>query len=186
MVNEDNDFVWIEAQAGEKWHDFVLATIDKNFGGLENLSLIPGKGRFCTIQNIGAVVLEIKDTMYSLTALNLNTLETETFSNADCQFGYRESVFKQELKNKYIITSVTFRLKKAPHMLHTSYGAIQQQLQQIKVINPTIKDVSNAVITIRQSKLPDPKEIGNSGSFFKNPIIEKELYNELLKNYRYA
>lgn len=181
IINEDDHFVWIEAQAGEVWHEFVLQTIDKNLGGLENLSLIPGKVGSSPIQNIGAYGVEIKDTMHSLTALNLETLETETFLNADCEFGYRESVFKSKLKDKYIITSVTFKLKKAPHELHTTYGAIQQELDLKGISTPTIKDVSNAVIAIRQSKLPDPKEIGNSGSFFKNPVISVDLYNELIK-----
>lgn len=181
IINENDHFVWIEAQAGEVWHEFVLQTIDKNLGGLENLSLIPGKVGSSPIQNIGAYGVEIKDTMHSLTALNLETLETETFLNADCEFGYRESVFKSKLKDKYIITSVTFKLKKAPHELHTTYGAIQQELDLKGISTPTIKDVSNAVIAIRQSKLPDPKEIGNSGSFFKNPVISVDLYNELIK-----
>ncbi len=181
VVNEDSDFVWIEAQAGEIWHDFVLCTIDKNLGGLENLSLIPGKVGSSPIQNIGAYGVEIKDTFHSLTALNLKTLEIETFSNTDCEFGYRESVFKNKFKDKYIITSVTFKLKKAPHILQTSYGAIQQELETQNISNPTIKDVSNAVIAIRQSKLPDPKEIGNSGSFFKNPVIDKSFYESLLE-----
>lgn len=181
IINEDDHFVWIEAQAGEVWHEFVLQTIDKNLGGLENLSLIPGKVGSSPIQNIGAYGVEIKDTMHSLTALNLETLETETFLNSDCEFGYRESVFKSKLKDKYIITSVTFKLKKAPHELHTTYGAIQQELDLKGISTPTIKDVSNAVIAIRQSKLPDPKEIGNSGSFFKNPVISVDLYNELIK-----
>lgn len=181
VVNEDADFVWIEAQAGEIWHEFVLHTLAENLGGLENLSLIPGKVGSSPIQNIGAYGVEIKDTFHSLTALNLETLETATFSATDCEFGYRESVFKNKLKDQYIITSVTFKLKKAPHILHTSYGAIQQELELMNVSNPTIKDVSNAVIAIRQSKLPDPKEIGNSGSFFKNPIIGKSLYQSLVE-----
>jgi len=181
VVKEDSDFVWIQAQAGETWHDFVLNTIDKNLGGLENLSLIPGKVGSSPIQNIGAYGVEIKDTFHSLTALNLETLQMETFLNVDCEFGYRESVFKNKLKNKYIITSVTFKLEKAPHRLQTSYGAIQQELDAMNISNATIKDVSNAVIAIRKSKLPDPKEIGNSGSFFKNPIIDKSLYNSLLE-----
>lgn len=178
-IKEDEQHVWLEAQAGEIWHDFVLHTLAQNLGGLENLSLIPGKVGSSPIQNIGAYGVEIKDTFHSLEALNLETLETETFTNADCKFSYRESVFKNELKGKYIITAVTFKLKKAPHTLHTTYGAIQQELDAMNIENPTIKDVSNAVIAIRQSKLPDPKEIGNSGSFFKNPIITKELYQQL-------
>ena len=181
IIKEDDDFLWIEAQAGEVWHEFVLHTIALNLGGLENLSLIPGKVGSSPIQNIGAYGVEIKDTFDSLQALNLDTLEIETFTNTQCAFGYRESVFKNNLKNKYIITSVVFKLKKAPHTLHTSYGAIQQELDTQNIQNPTIKDVSNAVIAIRQSKLPDPKEIGNSGSFFKNPIISKDFYNQLLE-----
>lgn len=181
VINEDDEFVWVKAQAGEIWHDFVLQAIGLNLGGLENLSLIPGKVGSSPIQNIGAYGVEIKDTMHSLEALNLASLEIETFTNNDCHFGYRESVFKNELKGSYIITSVTFKLKKNPHILHTSYGAIQQELDAQNIQNPTIKDVSNAVISIRQSKLPDPKEIGNSGSFFKNPIISKELYHQLIE-----
>lgn len=181
VVNEDDNFVWIQAQAGEIWHDFVLHTLSKNLGGLENLSLIPGKVGSSPIQNIGAYGVEIKDTFHSLEALNLENLEIETFYKSDCKFGYRESIFKNELKDKYIITSVTFQLKKFPHTLHTTYGAIQQELDAMSIKNPTIKDVSDAVISIRQSKLPDPKEIGNSGSFFKNPIINKNLYLQLLE-----
>ena len=181
VVNEDEKFVWIQAQAGEIWHDFVLHTLSKNLGGLENLSLIPGKAGSSPIQNIGAYGVEIKDTFHSLEALNLENLEIETFYKSDCKFGYRESIFKNELKDKYIITSVTFQLKKFPHTLHTTYGAIQQELDAMNIENPTIKDVSDAVIAIRQSKLPDPKEIGNSGSFFKNPVIDKDLYLQLLE-----
>ncbi|HUH25560.1 MAG TPA: UDP-N-acetylmuramate dehydrogenase [Flavobacterium sp.] len=181
VVKEDDAFVWIKAQAGEIWHEFVLHTIAQNLGGLENLSLIPGKVGSSPIQNIGAYGVEIKDTFDQLEAFNLTTLETETFTNSDCKFGYRESVFKNELKGKYIITSVTFKLKKVPHVLHTSYGAIQQELEIMNIENPTIKDVSNAVIAIRQSKLPDPKEIGNSGSFFKNPIISKDVYQQVIE-----
>src|SRR5690606_13313279 len=144
---------------------------------------IAGKVGSSPIQNIGAYGVEIKDTLDSLTALHIDTLTEKTFTNADCNFGYRESVFKSELKNKYIITSVVFKLKKTPHTLHTSYGAIQEQLQEMQVSNSTIKDVSKAVIAIRESKLPNPKEIGNSGSFFKNPIIAKDFYEELTKTH---
>jgi len=181
IIKEDAQYTWIEAQAGEIWHEFVLHTLDLNLGGLENLSLIPGKVGSSPIQNIGAYGVEIKDTFDSLTALNLETLEIETFNHYECAFGYRESVFKNALKDKYIITSVCFKLKKAPHFLHTSYGAIQQELDANNIQTPSIKDVSNAVIAIRESKLPNPKEIGNSGSFFKNPIISKVLYHQLLE-----
>src|SRR5690554_806735 len=178
-IKEDEQHLWLKAQAGEVWHDFVLYTITQNLGGLENLSLIPGKVGSSPIQNIGAYGVEIKDTFHSLEALNLETLETTIFYTKDCKFGYRESVFKKELKGKYLITAVTFKLKKTPHTLHTTYGAIQQELDAMNIENPTIKDVNNTIITIHQSKLPNPKEIGNSGSFFKNPIISKELYQQL-------
>ena len=174
IVEENDDFVIVKAQAGENWHEFVLWCIDQKFGGIENLSLIPGNVGTTPIQNIGAYGVEIKDTMFSCDALNLKSLEIETFTNAQCKFEYRESVFKNELKNQYIITSVSFKLTKRNHKVSTTYGAIETELQHQNIQNPTLKDVSNAVIAIRQSKLPDPKELGNSGSFFKNPIIAKE------------
>ena len=176
-VTETNeDFAIVKAQAGENWHEFVLYCIEQNLGGIENLSLIPGNVGTTPIQNIGAYGVEIKDTMLSCEALNLKTLEIETFTNADCQFEYRESIFKKELKNQYIITSVSFKLSKKDHKISTTYGVIGADLQKNNIENPTLKDISNAVIAIRQSKLPDPKELGNSGSFFKNPIISKEAY----------
>jgi UDP-N-acetylmuramate dehydrogenase len=178
IVEENDDFAVVKAQAGENWHEFVLWCIDQNFGGIENLSLIPGNVGTTPIQNIGAYGVEIKDTMFSCEALNLKTLEIETFTNAQCKFEYRESVFKNELKNQYIITSVCFKLTKKNHKVSTTYGAIETELQHQNIQNPTLKDVSNAVIAIRQSKLPDPKELGNSGSFFKNPIIAKEAYEK--------
>ena len=179
IVEENDDFTIIKAQAGENWHEFVLWCIDQNFGGIENLSLIPGNVGTTPIQNIGAYGVEIKDTMFSCDALNLKTLEIETFTNAQCKFEYRESVFKNELKNQYIITSVCFKLTKKNHKVSTTYGAIETELQHQNIQNPTLKDVSNAVIAIRQSKLPDPKELGNSGSFFKNPIITKEAFEKV-------
>ena len=178
-VTETNeDFAIVKAQAGENWHEFVLYCIEQNLGGIENLSLIPGNVGTTPIQNIGAYGVEIKDTMLSCEALNLKTLEIETFTNADCQFEYRESIFKKELKNQYIITSVSFKLTTKNHKVSTTYGVIGTELAKNNIENPTLKDVSNAVIAIRQSKLPDPKELGNSGSFFKNPIISKETYEK--------
>jgi len=178
-VTETNeDFAIVKAQAGENWHEFVLYCIEQNLGGIENLSLIPGNVGTTPIQNIGAYGVEIKDTMLSCEALNLKTLEIETFTNADCQFEYRESIFKKELKNQYIITSVSFKLSTKNHKISTTYGVIGAELQKNNIENPTLKDISNAVIAIRQSKLPDPKELGNSGSFFKNPIISKEAYEK--------
>ena len=178
IVEENDDFAIVKAQAGENWHEFVLWCIDQNFGGIENLSLIPGNVGTTPIQNIGAYGVEIKDTMLSCEALNKKTLEIETFTNAQCKFEYRESVFKNELKNQYIITSVSFKLSKRNHNVSTTYGAIETELQNQNIKNPTLKDVSNAVIAIRKSKLPDPKELGNSGSFFKNPIISNEAYEK--------
>ena len=178
IVETNEDFAIVKAQAGENWHEFVLYCIEQNLGGIENLSLIPGNVGTTPIQNIGAYGVEIKDTMLSCEALNLKTLEIETFTNADCQFEYRESIFKKELKNQYIITSVSFKLSTKNHKVSTTYGVIGADLQKNNIENPTLKDVSNAVIAIRQSKLPDPKELGNSGSFFKNPIISKEAYEK--------
>ncbi|CAG5080642.1 UDP-N-acetylmuramate dehydrogenase [Parvicella tangerina] len=174
LLEENEQQVLVKAGAGVVWHEFVMQTLDKGWYGLENLSLIPGCVGASPIQNIGAYGVEIKDRFESLEALNLETLKVETFGLSDCRFGYRESVFKQELKGKYVILSVTYRLTRAAN-INTSYGIINQQLEEMGVTNPTPKDVSNAVIAIRQSKLPDPKEIGNSGSFFKNPIVTNEM-----------
>lgn len=179
IIKEDEGYVWVQANAGENWHEFVLWNIDHNYGGLENMSLIPGNVGTTPVQNIGAYGAEIKDTFVSCEAINIITQEIKTFTNADCKFGYRESIFKQELKDQYIITSVTFKLTKHNHKINTGYGDIQGELANHNITTPTIKDVSNAVIAIRQSKLPDPKELGNSGSFFKNPIISRELFNKV-------
>lgn len=178
VLNEDDDFVWVESQAGENWHEFVIWTIDQNFGGLENMSLIPGNVGTTPVQNIGAYGTEIKDTFVSCEAMTIATQVMKTFTKEDCHFGYRESIFKQEVKDQYIITSVVFRLTKRNHKINTSYGDITKELEKQNVTTPTLKDVSNAVIAIRQSKLPDPAALGNSGSFFKNPIIPKEQYEK--------
>ena len=182
IVHEDQERVTVKVGAGENWHEFVLFALDKNWGGIENLSLIPGSVGASPMQNIGAYGVEIKDVFESLEALNLETLALETFSHQDCQFGYRESVFKRSLKGKYIITSVTYRLHKK-HQLNTSYGAIEQELESQHITSPTIKDVSEAVIAIRTSKLPDPKEIGNAGSFFKNPVVPKTTLSSIQLEY---
>ncbi|WP_299387162.1 UDP-N-acetylmuramate dehydrogenase [uncultured Lacinutrix sp.] len=183
IINEDTNHAFIKASAGENWHEFVLWCLDNNFGGLENMSLIPGNVGTSPIQNIGAYGVELKDHFVSCEALNLDTLEIEIFKNEDCNFGYRNSIFKNEAKNKYIILSVVFKLTKKEHQLHTNYGAIISQLEEMQIKAPTIKDVSNAVIAIRQSKLPDPKKIGNSGSFFKNPVISIDVFNKLKENF---
>jgi UDP-N-acetylmuramate dehydrogenase len=176
---ENNNSVHITVNSGENWHEFVLWCISQGFGGVENLSLIPGNVGTCPIQNIGAYGVEVKDTITKVEALEIETGKLLTFSNAECQFGYRNSIFKNEAKGKYILTSVSFQLTKNQHQLNTSYGAIETALQENKITNPTIKDVSDAVIAIRKSKLPDPKEIGNSGSFFKNPLIPTNQFLEL-------
>jgi UDP-N-acetylmuramate dehydrogenase len=183
IIDENDDFVWVESQGGENWHEFVIWTIDQNFGGLENLSLIPGNVGTTPIQNIGAYGVEIKDTFVLCEAIHIETLELMIFTNEKCKFGYRESIFKNEVKDEFIITSVVFKLTKKEHKLNTSYGAIEAELEKQHISNPTLKDVSNAVISIRQSKLPDPKELGNSGSFFKNPVILKTDFEKIQQKF---
>jgi UDP-N-acetylmuramate dehydrogenase len=161
----------------------VLWCIEQDFGGLENMSLIPGNVGTTPVQNIGAYGTEIKDTFVSCEAIAIENQETKTFLNSDCHFGYRESVFKQELKDKFIITSVVFKLTKRNHKISVSYGDIAAELSKNNIQFPTLKDVSNAVIAIRKSKLPDPKELGNSGSFFKNPIISKKEFEPIHKKF---
>jgi len=179
ILKENDDFVEVQAMAGENWHEFVLFTIGQNFGGLENMSLIPGNVGTTPIQNIGAYGTEIKDTFVSCEAMDIKAQQIRTFTKAECRFGYRESIFKQEEKDKYIITSVVFKLTKRNHKINTSYGDIAGELTKNNIMTPTLKDVSNAVIAIRQSKLPDPKELGNSGSFFKNPIVLKSDFESI-------
>lgn len=182
IVSEDDSTVLVEVGAGVVWHSFVLWCIDNEFGGLENLSLIPGNVGASPMQNIGAYGVEIKDCFDSLDALHIESNEVHTFNNAQCEFGYRESVFKRALKGQYIICKVRYRLSKSPNF-NTSYGAIQQELENMGVKELTLKAVSDAVISIRQSKLPDPKEIGNSGSFFKNPVVPITLAEKIKENY---
>ena len=183
IVSENEDFVEVKVNSGENWHEFVLWTLQNDFGGLENLSLIPGNCGTAPIQNIGAYGVEIKDVMSQLSALQIETRQIKTFTNEDCKFGYRESIFKNEFKGQFILLDVTLKLTKKNHVLRTSYGSIQSELEKLNIENPTIQDVSKAVINIRQSKLPDPKEIGNSGSFFKNPVIPKSQFESLQKQY---
>ena len=180
IVDEDDDFVWVKAQGSENWHQFILWTLMQDYGGLENLSLIPGNVGTAPIQNIGAYGVEAKDTIVEVQALALETGDERVFTNEECQFGYRESVFKNELKGQYVLVAVTFKLSKRNHQLKTGYGAIQQELEMVGIDNPTIQDVSNAVIRIRESKLPDPAQIGNSGSFFKNPVVSKEEFEQIV------
>jgi UDP-N-acetylmuramate dehydrogenase len=178
IVNDfDENEVLVTAEAGENWHELVLWCVSQNYGGLENLSLIPGNVGTSPIQNIGAYGVEIKDVFQQLEAIDIETGKTRIFTNADCDFGYRNSVFKNELKGKFIILNVTFKLTKKNHNINISYGAIKDLLTDKE--NPSINEIADAVIAIRQSKLPDPKEIGNSGSFFKNPVISSDLFKEL-------
>ena len=183
ILKESNLFSEVKVSAGENWHDFVLWSIDKNLGGLENLSLIPGNVGTAPIQNIGAYGVELKDNFVSCEAINLSTLEIETFTNLECKFGYRNSIFKSEKRGKYIIISVTFKLTNKNHNIKTSYGDIKKQLEKNSIKHPTIKDISDAVILIRKSKLPDPKVIGNAGSFFKNPIINSKTFSTIIKQF---
>jgi len=179
IVDQNDDFVWVESKAGENWHEFVLWTINQDFGGLENMSLIPGNVGTTPVQNIGAYGTEIKDTFVSCEAVKIDNLVNKTFENLECNFGYRESIFKNEVKDQYIITSVIFKLTKKNHKINTSYGDIQSELLKNNIKIPSLIDVSNAVIAIRQSKLPDPKVLGNSGSFFKNPILLKTDFEKI-------
>lgn len=183
IISQEDTFVLVKAEAGENWHEFVLWCIDKDFGGLENMSLIPGNVGTSPIQNIGAYGVELKDHFVSCEVLNLETLTIETFNKVDCNFGYRNSIFKQQAKGQYIILNVVFKLTKSNHVLRTNYGAIQSQLEVMNITKPTIKTISEAVIAIRESKLPNPKKIGNSGSFFKNPIIPIEDFKRLQSNF---
>lgn len=183
----NNNEVLVTAKAGENWHQFVMYCLGKNYGGLENLSLIPGNVGTSPMQNIGAYGTEIKDVFDSCKVLNLETLEIETFDLEKCRFGYRDSTFKQEGKGKYVILEVTFILTRKDHKIDVEYGAIKSELEHLKgkqfdkidTTDITIQDVSQAVINIRQSKLPDPKVTGNAGSFFKNPSIPLSQYQAL-------
>lgn len=182
VIKEDDQHVWVRAGAGVVWHDFVQYTVSHHWAGIENLSLIPGTVGAAPMQNIGAYGVEIKDTFDHLQAFHLATQTLETFDAAACQFGYRESYFKHAGKGKYVIAYVCFKLNKVARP-QTSYGAIQEVLLAKSITQPSIQDVSNAVIEIRQSKLPDPKDIGNSGSFFKNPTLDKQSATELIEKY---
>jgi UDP-N-acetylmuramate dehydrogenase len=178
LIKEDANFYYVKAAAGEIWHEFVMYCIKNNYAGLENLSLIPGNVGASPMQNIGAYGVEIKDVFYELEALNIEDKTIHVFNHAACKFGYRESAFKHEYKNQYIITSVTFKLLKQP-LFNTSYGAIETELKAMHVTQKNIQAISTAVCNIRKSKLPNPKEIGNAGSFFKNPEVPNNKYQSL-------
>ena len=182
VVDENEGHVWVKAGGGVNWHEFVLHCIHQNWAGIENLSLIPGSVGAAPMQNIGAYGVETKDVFHELEAIEISTGKIITFSNSDCQFGYRESVFKRALKGQYLISSVIFKLDKKP-TFKTSYGAITNELENMKVTKLSIQAISNAVINIRQSKLPDPKVTGNAGSFFKNPVVPISLAENIKKEY---
>lgn len=180
LVKEDAEHYFVRSAGGEVWHELVMHCIANNYAGLENLSLIPGNVGASPMQNIGAYGAEIKDVFYELEALHIRDKTIHKFNNAECKFGYRESVFKGELKDQFIITSVTFKLRKNP-VFNTSYGAIEKELEVMGIKELSIKAISDAVCAIRRSKLPNPAEIGNAGSFFKNPEIPNAKF-EALKN----
>jgi UDP-N-acetylmuramate dehydrogenase len=178
LIEEDADSFLIRSGSGVVWHDLVMHCIENNYSGIENLSLIPGNVGAAPMQNIGAYGVELKNVFHSLESVEMATGDIHTFDAEACQFGYRESVFKRKLKGQFIISSVTLKLNKSPNF-NTSYGAIEQELERLVIASPTIRDVSQAVMNIRQSKLPDPNELGNSGSFFKNPIVGTTKFEEL-------
>jgi len=182
IISEDEKHVMVEAGAGVIWHELILFCIERNLGGIENLSLIPGTVGAAPMQNIGAYGQELKGVFHSLNGIFIDTLEQKNFFNADCDFGYRNSIFKKELKDKFIITSVTLKLNKQP-VLNLEYGTVKSEIEKLALDKITIRDVSKVICDIRKSKLPDPAEIGNAGSFFKNPEIEEEKFIKLKKEF---
>ncbi len=178
---ETDDFVYVKAMAGENWEEFVEYCVAQDWGGIENLTLIPGNVGTSPMQNIGAYGVELKDAFHSLEAWEIETGRVRRFSNARCRFGYRESIFKKGAENRYIILSVCFRLSKRNHQIHIGYGAVKEQLSAMGVKTAGIHDVMMAIQHIRKARLPDPKLLGNAGSFFKNPVISREDYQELIR-----
>lgn len=184
IEREDYEHAWVKAGSGTIWHDLVIFSVNKNLSGIENLSLIPGKAGAAPIQNIGAYGVELKDVFESLEAISLETGATRVFTSGECAFGYRDSIFKNEVKGQYAIISLTLRLNKNP-AFHIEYNGIREMLKEMKKDggNLTVKDISNAIIRIRRQKLPDPEKIGNAGSFFKNPELPVSMFRELQNNY---
>ncbi|HZW38717.1 MAG TPA: UDP-N-acetylmuramate dehydrogenase [Ignavibacteriaceae bacterium] len=181
IANQDDTYVYLKISAGTDWNDLVNYAVDNNFGGIENLYLIPGVAGAAPIQNIGAYGVELKDVFVSLNGINLNNFEEVELTKEDCKFGYRNSIFKNELKGKFFITEIILRLTKRNHKLNIEYGAIRSYLDSKNISEPTIKDIKDTVGAIRRAKLPDPKKLGNAGSFFKNPEITREQFT-ILKN----
>jgi len=183
VIREDDNHITLRVMAGENWHDFVMYCVQNGWGGIENLSLIPGNVGTAPIQNIGAYGVELKEVFTNCTAINIASGALHNFDASECKFGYRTSIFKTEAKGKFVITSVEMRLTKKDHVLNTGYGVIKEELAKKNIDNPGIADISLAVIAIRKSKLPDPKELGNSGSFFKNPIVDKTTFQHFQKRF---
>ncbi len=183
IVNRTEESVTIKVASGEVWHELVMHCVQKNWGGVENLSLIPGLTGAAPIQNIGAYGVEIKNVIKNVNGIDLSTGELRSFNNEECCFGYRESVFKHALKEKYFISSVTLTLTQKSHQFNVEYGAIRDTLKSMYITTPSVKSISDAVIAIRQSKLPDPRVIGNAGSFFKNPSITQQHYQSLQNSF---
>ena len=183
IIDEQEDEVVIKAGAGVNWHELVLWSLEKGFGGLENLALIPGNVGAAPIQNIGAYGVELEDVFESCMLVNRNDQSIETYDRVACQFGYRDSIFKRALKHKVVITHVSLRLKKENYQLNTSYGVIEKLLESKGISTPNPKEVANAVIDIRTTKLPDPKHLGNAGSFFKNPIVNHDQFSQLKSSF---
>jgi UDP-N-acetylmuramate dehydrogenase len=184
IVSEDENQVTIAVKGGENWHELVMWAVEKGYGGIENLALIPGNAGTAPIQNIGAYGVEVKDVIKEVHTINMKTCEPKIFSNDECHFAYRQSIFKlAENKNKYFINKIVIQLQKKAYQPNLNYGAIKTVLKEKKILSPTVKQIAEAIISIRESKLPDPKKIGNAGSFFKNPVIDKALFEKLLKTY---
>jgi len=183
IIEENENSIYVSVGAGENWNDFVRWSLAKNYGGIENLSLIPGNVGSAPIQNIGAYGAELKDVFHSCRAISIDNKIIKTFNNDECNFTYRSSIFKEKLKNKYVISRVTFRLSKTNHVINSEYKPLKNLLNERGIITPTIQDISKLVIEIRTNKLPDPKKIGNCGSFFKNPIISNLKFKNLFKKF---
>ncbi len=183
IIEENENSIYVSVGAGENWDDFVKWSLAKNYGGIENLSLIPGNVGSAPIQNIGAYGAELKDVFHSCRAISIDKKIIKTFIKEECNFTYRSSIFKEKLKNKYVISRVTFRLSKTNHVINSEYKPLKNLLNEKGILTPTIQDISKLVIEIRTNKLPDPKKIGNCGSFFKNPIISNLKFKKLFKNF---
>lgn len=182
-VEENDTHIWLNVAAGENWHQFVMYCVNHNYGGIENLALIPGNVGTAPVQNIGAYGVELKDSFVSCHVMNRSTGEEAELSKTECKLGYRDSIFKNEARDKYIITSVVFKLTTKAHNLNISYGSLKGLLEEKNIHDPSLKEIANAVIQIREEKLPDPKKIGNSGSFFKNPVVSKKVLERLQEDH---